>query len=301
MVSIERAEALGHIRHDLAKPRLRWRSIVGRVLIHLLLGGGAILMLAPFFWLVSSSLKTPQQIYVFPPVWIPSPVQWENYPTVIRELPFMLYTRNTMIITIPALIGQVLTSSLAAYGFARLRFPGRDFAFGALLATLMLPYAVTLIPVYIMFKMFGWLGTYLPLIVPFWFGGGAFNVFLLRQFFLSIPDELEEAALLDGAGYVTIYARIILPLSVPALIVVGIFSFLGHWNDFLAPLIYLNDFQTWTLAMGVVLLKNSAIGQRDTTNLLMAMSTMMIAPIIVIFFVAQRAFIQGIVLTGLKG
>ncbi|MBX6772236.1 MAG: carbohydrate ABC transporter permease, partial [Chloroflexi bacterium] len=211
------------------------------------------------------------------------------------------YTRNTLVITIPAMVGQILTSSLAAYGFARLRFPGREAAFTALLATLMLPYAVTLIPVYIMFKAFGWLGTYLPLIVPFWFGGGAFNIFLLRQFFLSIPDELEEAALLDGAGYLTIYRRIILPLSTPALVVVGIFSFLYHWNDFLAPLIYLNDFHTWTLAMGVVLLKGAAIGQRDTTNLLMAMSTMMITPIIVIFFVAQRAFIQGIVLTGLKG
>ncbi len=275
--------------------------IVGRAVVHVVLGGGALLMLTPFFWLVTSSLKSPAEIYVFPPVWIPNPIRLENYPAVIRELPFLLYTRNTLVITIPAMVGQILTSSLAAYGFARLRFPGRDATFAALLATLMLPYAVTLIPVYIMFKAFGWLGTYLPLIVPFWFGGGAFNVFLLRQFFLTIPDELEEAALLDGAGYLTIYWKIILPLSTPALIVVGIFSFLYHWNDFLAPLIYLNDFHTWTLAMGVVLLKGAAIGQRDTTNLLMAMSTMMIFPIIVIFFVAQRAFIQGIVLTGLKG
>ena len=284
-----------------ARRKTRVRHAIGRGLAHLVLGVGAVVMLMPFFWLVSSSLKTPQQIYVFPPAWLPNPVQWQNYPAVVTELPFLLYTRNTLIITIPSIIGQVLTSSLAAYGFARLRFPGRDFAFGALLATMMLPYAVTLIPVYIMFKTFGWLGTYLPLIVPFWFGGGAFNVFLLRQFFLTIPDELEEAALLDGAGYLTIYRRIILPLSTPALIVVGIFSFLFHWNDFLAPLIYLNDFHTWTLAMGVVLLKNAAIGQHDTTNLLMAMSTMMVAPIIMIFFVAQRAFIQGIVLTGLKG
>jgi multiple sugar transport system permease protein len=290
--------------HRVVRPAARRsgvRRLIGRALIHLVLGGGALLMLAPFFWLVSSSLKSPAEIYVFPPVWIPHPPRWDNYPAVVRELPFLLYTRNTLVITIPAMVGQILTSSLAAYGFARLRFPGREAAFTALLATLMLPYAVTLIPVYIMFKAFGWLGTYLPLIVPFWFGGGAFNIFLLRQFFLSIPDELEEAALLDGAGYLTIYRRIILPLSTPALVVVGIFSFLYHWNDFLAPLIYLNDFHTWTLAMGVVLLKGAAIGQRDTTNLLMAMSTMMIAPIIVIFFVAQRAFIQGIVLTGLKG
>lgn len=294
--------ATAHLeRAPLRARRTPLNRIVARVAIHLVLGGGAVLMLTPFFWLVTSSLKSPAEIYVFPPVWIPNPIRLENYPAVIRELPFLLYTRNTLVITIPAMVGQILTSSLAAYGFARLRFPGRDAAFAALLATLMLPYAVTLIPVYIMFKAFGWLGTYLPLIVPFWFGGGAFNVFLLRQFFLTIPDELEEAALLDGAGYLTIYWKIILPLSTPALIVVGIFSFLYHWNDFLAPLIYLNDFHTWTLAMGVVLLKGAAIGQRDTTNLLMAMSTMMIFPIIVIFFVAQRAFIQGIVLTGLKG
>ena len=301
MASTVEMSGLSPIRRASRTGRAPWRRVVGRALVHLVLGVGAIGMLTPFFWLVSSSLKPPQQIYVFPPQWLPNPVMWQNYPEVVNELPFLLYTRNTMIITIPALLGQILTSSLAAYGFARLRFPGRDVAFGALLATLMLPYAVTLIPVYIMFKAFGWLGTYLPLIVPFWFGGGAFNVFLLRQFFLTIPDELEEAALLDGAGYLTIFRKIIWPLSTPALIVVGIFSFLYHWNDFLAPLIYLNEFQTWTLAMGVVLLKGAAIGQRDTTNLLMAMSTMMIAPIIVIFFVAQRAFIQGIVLTGLKG
>ena len=273
---------------------------VGRAVAYVVLSTGGLLMLSPFFWLISSSLKAPHEIFSFPPQWIPDPVRWGNYVEVVTRLPFLLYTRNTLIVTVPALVGQVTTASLAAYGFARLRFPGRDIAFGAILATIMLPAVVTLIPVYVMFRILGWVGTYLPLIVPYWFGGGAFSIFLLRQFFLSIPVELEEAALLDGAGYVTIFRRIVLPLSRPALIVVSIFSFLQHWNEFMLPLIYLSDYKSWTLALGVVSLKGFVSG-RDTTHLMMAMAALMITPIIAIFFLAQRAFIQGIVLTGIKG
>jgi ABC-type glycerol-3-phosphate transport system permease component len=273
---------------------------LGTLAGHLVLGVGGLMMMVPFFWLISSSLKMPHEIFVLPPKFIPSVVRWENYVEIMVDQPFLRFFRNTMIVTLPATIGQVITASLAAYGFARLRFPGRDQVFAVLLATIMLPYAVTLIPVYILFKELGWLGTFLPLIVPFWFGGGAFNVFLLRQFFLTIPNELEEAALIDGAGYLTIFARIIVPLSVPALIVVAIFSFLHHWNDFLAPLIYANKYEMWTIAIGVANLRG-ALGSRDVTHLMMAMSTMMVLPIVLIFFVAQRAFIQGIVLTGLKG
>lgn len=274
----------------------RWN----RPLAHLVLGVGGFMMMVPFFWLLSSSLKLPQEIFRLPPVFIPTTFRWENYYEVLVDQPFLRLIRNTLIVTVPATLGQVVTASMAAYGFARLRFPGRDAVFGMVLATIMLPYAVTLIPVYLLFKNLGWLGTFLPLIVPFWFGGGAFNIFLLRQFFLSIPNELEEAALIDGASYPTIFARIVLPLSVPALVVVAIFSFLQHWNDFLAPLIYLNNINLWTVAIGILGLKG-ALGSRDTTNLMMAMSTLMLLPIIAIFFVAQRAFIQGIVLTGLKG
>jgi multiple sugar transport system permease protein len=279
-----------------AVPRPRLRT----PLTHLVLGVGGFLMMVPFFWLLSSSLKQPQEIFRLPPVFIPSTFRWENYYEVLFDQPFPRLVRNTLIVTVSATVGQVLTSSMAAYGFARLRFPGRDVLFGGILATLMLPYAVTLIPVYVMFKNLGWLGTFLPLIVPFWFGGGAFNIFLLRQFFLAIPNELDEAALMDGASFPTIFARIVLPLSVPALVVVVIFSFLFHWNDFLAPVIYLNNINLWTVAIGILGLKG-ALGTRDTTHLMMAMSTLMLLPIVAIFFVAQRAFIQGIVLTGLKG
>ena len=279
-----------------AAQRLRWRTPV----THLVLGVGGFLMMVPFFWLLSSSFKLPQEIFRLPPVFIPSTLRWENYYEVLFDQPFPRLVRNTLIVTVSATVGQVLTSSMAAYGFARLRFPGRDVLFGGILATLMLPYAVTLIPVYVMFKNLGWLGTFLPLIVPFWFGGGAFNIFLLRQFFLAIPNELDEAALMDGASFPTIFARIVLPLSVPALVVVVIFSFLFHWNDFLAPVIYLNNINLWTVAIGILGLKG-ALGTRDTTHLMMAMSTLMLLPIVAIFFVAQRAFIQGIVLTGLKG
>ena len=296
------------IEHSLAQAsviRTRRQALVlrqmQRVVAHLVLGVGGFLMMVPFFWLLSSSLKAPHEIFVIPPQFIPDPVRWQNYVEVMVDQPFLRFTRNTLFATIPAMVGQVLTASLAAYSFARLRFPGRDLVFGALLTTIMLPYAVTLVPVYVMFKEFGWIGTFLPLIVPSWFGGGAFNIFLLRQFFLTIPNELEEAALIDGAGYPTIFSRIILPLSVPALIVVTIFSFLQHWNDFLAPLLYLNHYEQWTLSIGIAMLKGALSGGRDTTHLMMAMSTLMITPIIVIFFVAQRAFIQGIVLTGMKG
>ena len=279
-----------------ARMRVRWRTPIA----HLVLGVGGFLMMVPFFWLLSSSFKQPQEIFRLPPVFIPETFRWQNYYEVLFDQPFPRLVRNTLIVTLSATLGQVLTSSMAAYGFSRLRFPGRNFIFGVILATLMLPYAVTLIPVYVMFKNLGWIGTFLPLIVPFWFGGGAFNIFLLRQFFLSIPNELEEAALIDGASYPTIFARIILPLSVPALVVVLIFSFLFHWNDFLAPVIYLNKIDLWTVAIGILGLKG-ALGARDTTHLMMAMSTLMLLPIVAIFFVAQRAFIQGIVLTGLKG
>lgn len=284
----------------LPRARAGWRVRWNTPLAHLVLGVGGFLMMVPFFWLLSSSLKQPHEIFRLPPVFIPETFRWENYREVLVDQPFLRLVRNTLIVTLPATLGQVVTASMAAYGFARLRFPGKDAVFGVVLATIMLPYAVTLIPVYLLFKQLGWLGTFLPLIVPFWFGGGAFNIFMLRQFFLSIPNELEEASLIDGASYPTIFARIVLPLSVPALVVVTIFSFLHHWNDFLAPLIYLNNINLWTVAIGILGLKG-ALGSRDTTHLMMAMSTLMLLPIVGIFFVAQRAFIQGIVLTGLKG
>lgn len=269
------------------------------VLTHLVLTGGGLLMLIPFFWLVSSSLKAPHEIYVFPPQWIPNPVHWSNYREVFAVVPVLGYALNTVIVTILGTAGIVISSALAAYSFARLRFRGRDLLFGAILATLMLPFAVTMIPTYILFSRLGWIGTFLPLIVPDWFGA-PITIFLLRQFFRTIPMELEDAARIDGASRPRIFWSIMLPLARPALTVVTVLAVLGHWNDFLGPLIYLKKREMYTLALGLNALQYFE-GGLDWTHYVMVMATLMIAPVIIIYFLAQRALVEGIVLTGLKG
>jgi multiple sugar transport system permease protein len=257
-------------------------------------------MVMPFAWLLSSSLKGPTEIYLYPPTFIPETPKWDNYVEVFRIVPVALYAKNTIIITVTGTLGQVLTAALAGYAFARLRFPGRDLVFGALLATMMLPFSVTMIPTYVLFAKLKWTGTLLPLIVPAWFGGGAFNIFMLRQFFRTIPMELEEAALLDGAGRLRIFSTIILPLAKPALIVVTVFGFLHRWNDFQGPLIYLQSQSKWTLALGIASLRNFQ-GAELWTHYLMTLSTIVVVPVIIIYFMAQRFFVEGIVLTGMKG
>jgi ABC-type glycerol-3-phosphate transport system permease component len=271
----------------------------GRILTYVVLSVGGLLMLTPFFWLVSSSLKAPHQIYVFPPQWIPDPVQWNNYVEVFEVVPVLQYFANTLTITILATTGVVLSSSLAAYSFARLRFPGREVVFAGILATIMLPFVVTMIPVYIMFTQLGWVGTFLPLIVPSWFGGPV-TIFLLRQFFRTIPLELEDAARIDGASRPRIFAQIILPLARPALTVVMVLALLHNWNDFLAPLIYLQKRDMYTLALGLNALQYFE-GGLDWTHYVMVLATLMILPVLVIYFLAQRALVEGIVLTGIKG
>jgi ABC-type glycerol-3-phosphate transport system permease component len=256
-------------------------------------------MLTPFFWLVSSSLKAPHQIYVFPPQWIPDPIQWNNYVEVFEVVPILQYALNTITITVFASTGVVLSSSLAAYSFARLRFWGRDVVFAAILATVMLPFVVTMIPVYIMFTRLGWVGTFLPLIVPAWFGG-PITIFLLRQFFRTIPMELEDAARIDGASRPRIFFQIILPLAKPALTVVVVLALLHNWNDFLAPLIYLQKRDMYTLALGLNALQYFE-GGLDWTHYVMVLATLMVVPVLIVYFLAQRAFMEGIVLTGLKG
>ncbi|HRW09396.1 MAG TPA: carbohydrate ABC transporter permease [Caldilineaceae bacterium] len=274
-------------------------SIGERLLIHLVLIAGGLLMLVPFFWLVSSSLKAPHEIYTFPPQWIPDPVHWENYTEVFAVVPVLGYAMNTLIVTILGTAGIVLSSSLAAYSFARLRFKGRDWIFGAILATIMLPFAVTMIPTYILFSRLGWIGTFLPLIVPDWFGA-PITIFLLRQFFRTIPMELEDAARIDGASRPRIFWSVILPLARPALTVVTVLAVLQHWNDFLGPLIYLKKREMYTLALGLNALQYFE-GGLDWTHYVMVMATIMIVPVIIIYFLAQRALVEGIVLTGLKG
>ena len=285
----------------------RVRGVVGstrriqrsrRVLVWCCLCVGAFVMTLPFLWMLSTSLKVESQIWLFPPQWIPNPVRWQNYVEALTILPFGRYALNTMLITVLTTSGVLISSSLCAYGFARMQFPGRDLIFMIVLSAIMIPYAVLLIPQYIMFRSFGWLDTYLPLWVPPWFGGGVFNIFLLRQFFRTIPAELSDAARIDGASEFGIYWRVIIPLAGPALATVGIFTVLNTWNDFLAPLVYISSQDKFTLALGLAQFRGLMSTQ---WHYLMAASTTVIVPTLILFVLAQRYFIQGIALTGLKG
>jgi multiple sugar transport system permease protein len=272
--------------------------IVGRALLYLLAIAGSAILLLPQVWMFRSSLMDINQVFLSPPTWIPDPWQFENYPEVFDVVPFVSYFRNTLTILIPSVIGTVVTSCLAAYGFARLRWPGRDLVFGILMTTLMLPYAVTLIPTFLLWSELGLINTFWPLIIPSWFGGHIFYIFLLRQFFRGIPRDLDEAATIDGANPLQVLWDVILPLSRPALISVVIFSSLYTWNDFLHPLIYLNDDRKFTLALGLAQFRGL---YNSEWHLLMAASVLVVAPVLVLFVVAQRYFVEGIALTGIKG
>lgn len=258
----------------------------------------AVVMITPFIWLVSSSFKSQTQIFQYPPQWIPNPFQPENYVKALTYKPFHLYLKNTLIIALLNVTAVVLSSSFCAYGFARIRFPGRDFWFGIVMATLFLPYAILIVPSFIIFSKLGWVNTFLPLTVPMFFGGGAFNIFLLRQFFRTIPEELADAARIDGCSEFGIYWRIFMPLAKPALITVAIFTFLFAWNDLLGPVIYLRSPEKFTVAAGLASFRS----QTDISwDLQLAASTAMTVPVIILFFFAQRYFIRGIVMSGLKG
>lgn len=280
--------------------RTHFRYLLYTAVMQILLVACSVVMLIPFVWLISTSLKIRGTEFTFPPVWIPRPAVWENYYTAFfaSGLPFPRFLLNTTIITVASMAGTLFSSSLAGFGFARMRFPGRDKFFILVLSTLMLPEIVTQIPSYLLFRLFGWIDTFLPLIVPTFLGGSAFNIFLFRQFFMTIPYELDEAARIDGAGTWQIYWRVILPLSKPVLSTVAIFTFLASWNSFMGPLIYLNSLENMTLAVGL----RAFQGLRGTEwNLMMAAAAVMMAPVLVVFFVAQRYFIQGIVTTGFGG
>ncbi|MCC6442842.1 MAG: carbohydrate ABC transporter permease [Armatimonadetes bacterium] len=272
-------------------------SVWQTTLYFLVLNALAVVFLAPFAWMVSTSLKPDTQIFTPTPRWIPDPALWKNYPLALASFPFWRYLRNTLFIALMTVTGTVLSSALPAYGFSRLRWRGREFFFYLMLATIMLPYQVTMLPVFVLFRNWGWTGTYKPLIVPAFFGS-AFSIFLLRQFFLTIPQELSDAARIDGCGEWGIFWRIIAPLSKPALATIALFSFMGAWMDFMGPLVYLNDDSMYTLAIGLT----AFMGRHSQQwNLLMAAATVLSLPMVIIFFLAQRTFIQGITLTGMKG
>jgi multiple sugar transport system permease protein len=269
---------------------------LSRLIIYLLLIGTSICFLIPFAWLIISAFKASDEIFVYPPVWWPEHWEWDNFYKALTTLPFGRYALNSLLIAGLNVIGNVVSCSLVAYGFARFRFPGRRILFMVLLATLMVPNQVLLVPQFVLFHQLGWNNTFLPLTVPAFFGS-AFYVFLLRQFFLTLPPELEEAAKIDGAGSLRTFLTIVLPQVKPALTAVAIFSFQGAWNDFLQPLIYLNDPNKFTLQLGLAQFQGT---YHTEWNLIMAATVVVMLPMLIIFFLAQRYFIEGITMTGMK-
>lgn len=287
-----------HVHTVEAWKRRSVRRAASRVASSVVTFLGALLVLFPIAWMVSTALKTVDQTSAIPTIWIPPTPQWQNFATALTALPFAVYFRNTAIITGFSLLGTVLSAALVGYGFARFRAPGKDILFMIVLATLILPAPVLIIPQFVLFAKLGWVNTFLPLIVPTYFGSG-FNIFLLRQFFLTIPQDLDEAAVIDGASYVQAWWRIALPMSLPALGIVAIFQFIFSWNDFFGPLVYLSYNNLWTAALGLYGFTGS-YGATDY-NLLMAASLVVALPCIILFFLAQRYFVQGIVVSGVKG
>jgi multiple sugar transport system permease protein len=302
MKSMDQASSVLTPKHSETKPRiggLSWSrsQAIGRASGHLVLASAGILFFLPFFWLVSTSLKELHQIFQMPPVWIPNPIRWQNYPEALNYFPFLQQLGNTLVIAISSVVLTLVSSTLVAYSFSRLRWIGRDPLFYLMLSTMMLPYQVTMIPLFMIFRTLGWVNTLLPLIVPHAFGV-PFYIFLLRQFFLSLPRDLDDAAIIDGCSELGVLRYIVLPLSKAALATVALFQFLGSWNDFLGPLIYLNDPSKYTLSLGIqVFASTSGVHW----GWMMAVTTVLTVPVVVLFFFTQRTFIQGIALTGIKG
>jgi ABC-type glycerol-3-phosphate transport system permease component len=276
------------------------RHAVWLTLVYGLLLFGSAVFIIPLIWMVSTSLRPEWEVYTYPPKVLPNFFLWRNYPEgMTRLLPFPRFLVNTLTISVGNVVGNLVSCSMAAFGFARLRGRGRDFLFGLLLSTMMLPPVVTMIPQFIMFtRLLGWGNTYKPLMVPAWFGW-PFGIFLLRQFLMTIPVELDDAARIDGASTYRIFLQIMLPLIKPALATVAIFAFVGNWNNFMGPLIYISDMTKYTMALGLRLFQ----GQHATYNqhYVMAVSVVNVAPILVLFFFAQKTFIRGVALTGIKG
>lgn len=270
-----------------------------RLLIYITVIALAVILLIPFFWMLSTALKPEGDIFAWPPDWIPNPPQWHNFADAWNAMPFNQFLLNTIFIVALGMSAEIISETLVAYGFARFNFPGRDFIFFVLLATMMLPFHVTLIPTYLIWQKFGLVGEFDPLVLRAWTAWGPFYIFLLRQFFLGIPKELDDAAEIDGAGPLQTFAYVMLPQIKPALLAVGIFTFRGYWNDFLGPLIYLTDMKKYTLNLGMYFFMGG-VNEQPQWNYLMAMSIIVALPILVLFFLAQRYFIEGITFTGLK-
>jgi ABC-type glycerol-3-phosphate transport system permease component len=271
------------------------RAGQGLAFITVLFFAGVFIM--PLYWMMSTSLKTLPEVFLSPPTWWPAVAQWRNYPDALKTFPFWHYAWNTVQITVPVTVGTTISSAVVAYSFARLRWPGRDLLFYLVLATLMIPNWVTLVPLYILYNNFGWINTYRPLIIPSFFGD-AFSIFLLRQFFLRQPQELMDAARVDGAAHLRIFTQIVVPLARPALAVVALFAFINSWTDFFNPLIYLSDPDSYTLQLGLFSFFGQHLVQWPG---FMAATFVVLAPIALLFLLAQKTFIAGITFTGLRG
>lgn len=278
---------------------LKSETRVQHLATHLVLVLGAIVILFPIVWMLSTSFKSQSQVIQFPPIWLPKPLMWENYPRALTifPVPFWLFGWNSMVLSIGNVIGSIVSNTIVAFAFARLRFRGSRILFLLVLSTMMLPQQVTMIPLFILFSKLGWINSYKPLIVPQFFAN-AFYVFMLRQFFTTIPRDLDDAARIDGCGVLGLFWRIMLPLAAPAVGIVAIFEFTGSWNWFLGPLIYLSKMETFPLALALSYLNAS---YRKLWAELMVVSFIAMLPPLLLFFVAQKAYIQGIVVTGVKG
>jgi ABC-type glycerol-3-phosphate transport system permease component len=284
----------------------RASRLASRGAVYLIVLVGSVLSMFPFFWTFLSSGKEVSELYQLPPTLWPEAPRWvENYQEIWRRVPFFLWMWNTFLVTVASLVGTVLSASIVAYSFARFRYPGRELFFMVTLGTLMLPVEVTLIPTYLLFKEFGWLDTFLPLIVPFWFGGGAFNIFLMRQFFMAIPYDLDEAARIDGATSWRVLWQILMPLTRPALATMATLGFISHWNSFLGPLIFISSESKYLVAVGLRYFASGvtqgAAAARPQDHLLMGAALMVALPCLILFFLAQKYFVQGIVMSGIKG
>lgn len=279
------------------KPKNKRKQAV-KIATYILLIMGSFFCLIPLAWMLRSSLMSSAEIFEMPPKWIPTPPRWSNYQQALTVLPFARYFFNTIVIVVLVVAGSVFTSSLCAYGLARIRWKGRRIVFACIISSMMLPFSVTLIPTFIGWKIIGITNSIIPLVIPAWFGGGAFYIFLLRQFYLGIPYDLDESARIDGANHFQIFTKIIFPITHPAVVVVGLFAFLNTWNDFLGPLVYLNDENKYTLALGLQLFNGM---YKAEWHLLMAASCVVLAPVIIVFLFGQKYFIEGITMTGIKG
>jgi multiple sugar transport system permease protein len=290
------------------RPSPRPRRLLPRILIYGLLIFFSLFVLVPFAYMFTTALKPESQLFVWPIRWIPDPVMWENFPqsfvqlgSIAPGLTFWRIMGNTLFITLLAMTGEIVAVSLVAYGFSRFRFPGRNVLFMLMLSTMMLPGIITLIPTFLIWRTVGLIDQYDPLVIAAWLGGGAWAVFMLRQFLLSIPHDMEEAAVIDGANTFQIYYLIMLPLIRPALLALAVLMFQGNWNNFMGPLIYINTPQKFPLVVALKFFQESLSNEAPKWHYMMAMSTVMAAPLLALYFLAQRYFIEGLTVGGVKG